>query len=208
MTRTGVSLLDAFGPLPFFLQFGERQGLLYRGFPAGERVGEEDTGAFVAVTGQRGVQFLHRQADLQVGHHEGGWHDLEAEDALGGGLLHLGSGERAEAHTLQVRGDAAQYLGQVCAGAAARVEHEHVFAGQPIWDAEVVLEGFIHAGDHVLHHLGGGVPHAKLLAQVGVECLEEGFVEVGHGVALAELGKESIAVDTVQSRCRPVQRFH
>ena len=132
----GRVLLDAFGAFPLLLQFGEGQRLLHRGFPAGERVGQEDAGAFVAVIGQGGVQFLHGEADLQVGDHEGGRHDLEAEDALGSGLLYLRSGERSESLVLQVGGDAAQRLSQVRAGDAAGVEDVHVLAGQPVGDAK------------------------------------------------------------------------
>ena len=140
--------------------------------------------------------------------HEGGRHYLEAEDPMRGGLLHPRTGESTQALALQICCDATQHLGQVRAGTAAGVENVHVLAGQPVGDAEVVLEGLVHAGHHVAHHLGGGVPHAKLLAQVGVEGLEERFVEVGHGLALAEFGKEGVAFHAVERGGRPVQHFH
>ena len=38
--------------------------------------------------------------------------------------------------------------------------------------------------------------------------MQEGLVEIGHRFAFAEPGKESIAVDTVESSDRPFQHFH
>ena len=95
----------------------------------------------------------------------GGGHDLEAEDSLGGCLLHPRAGERAESAALEVGGDASQHLGEVRAGAAAWIEYVDVIGGQPFGDAEVVLQGLIDAGDHVSDDLDGGVPDAELLAE-------------------------------------------
>ena len=136
---------------------------------------------------------------------EGRGHDLEAEDALGGRPLHVGTCECAEAAVLEVVGDAAQDLGEVCAGAAAWVEDVDVIGGQAVGDAEVVPEGAVDAGDHVPHDLGGGVPDAQLLAEVGVEGLQEGLVEVGYGLSLAEAVEEGDAVDAVECGGGPVE---
>ena len=104
-------------------------------------------------------------------------------------------------------GDAAQDLGEVRAGAAAGVEDVDVVGGQAVGDAQVVLQGAVDAGDHVAHHLGGGVPDAKLLAEGGVEGLQEGLVEVWDGLALAEPVEEGVAVDAVQGSGGPVQHL-
>ena len=137
-------MLHPIGSFPLLFQFREGQGLLHSGFPTGEGVGEEDAGAFVVVIGQWGVQFLHGEADLQVRDHEGGGHYLEAEDPMRGGLLHPRTGESTQAPALQVCCDATQHFGQVRAGTAAGVEDVHVLAGQPVGDAQVVLQGLVH----------------------------------------------------------------
>ena len=142
-----------------------------------------------------------------MGDDEGCGHDLEAEYALGGGLLHAGAGERAEAAALEVGGDASQHLGEVRAGAAAWVEYVDVIGGQPFGDSEVVLQRPVDAGDHVSDDLGGGVPDAELLAEDGVEGLQEGLVEVWDGLALAEPVEEGAAVDAVEGVGGPVQHL-
>ena len=142
------------------------------------------TGALVTVVGQRGVEVLHGQANLEVSHDERGGHDLETENALGGGLLDAGACESAESTILEVGGDASQRLGEVCAGAAAGIENVDVVGGQSVGDAEIVLEGAVDAGDHVSHHLGGCVPDAKLLAEVGIERLR-GRARRSTGTALS-----------------------
>ena len=67
-------------------------------------------------------------------------HDLEAEDALGCGLLDPGSGQSAQTASLKIGFDPAQHLGEVCTRAAARIEHVDVLRRQPVGDAEIVLE--------------------------------------------------------------------
>ena len=119
-----------------------------------------------------------------MGHDERGRHDLEAEDALRGGPLDGGAGERAGPASRRLAAMRRRDFGQVRARAAAGVEHVDVVGGESGGDAKVVLEGAIDAGDHVADDFGGGVPDAQLLAQGGVEGLQERLVEVGHGLAL------------------------
>ena len=108
---------------------------------------------------------------------------------------------------MQVGGDAAQRLGEVGARAAAGIEDVDVVRREPVGDAEVVLQGAVDAGDHVADHLGGGVPDAKLLAEIGVEGFEEGLVEVGHRLALVEAFEEGLTVYAVKGRRGPVQHL-
>ena len=61
-------------------------------------------------------------------------------------LLHPCAGQGAEPLAPQVGDDALQRLGQVGPGAAARVEDVDVLGGQPILDAQVVLQGAVDAG--------------------------------------------------------------
>ena len=96
-------------------------------------------GAFHAVVGQRGVELLHRQPDLQVGDNERRGHDLEAEYPLCGGLLHTRAGKRAQPLVVEIGCDAAQDFSQIRAGAAAGVEHIHVVGRETVGDVEIVL---------------------------------------------------------------------
>ena len=195
------------GASALLLQFGERYGLVVPRFPAGEGIGEEDAGALATVVCERSVEVMHRESDLEVGDDERCERDLETEYALGGGLLDAGACESAEAMVLEVGGDASQHLGEVRTGAAAGIEHIDVLGGQTIGDAEVVFEGAVDAGDHVAHHLVGGVPDAKLLTEVGIESLQERLVEVLYGLALTEAVEERLAVHAVQGGGGPVEHF-
>ena len=126
----------------------------------------------------------------------------------GGGLLQRSARQRPQTLALQVGRDAPQHLRQVRAGAAARVQHVNIVAGQAVGNSQVVPERPVHAGHHVAHHLGRCVPHAQLLAQLRVEGLQEGLVEVGHRLALVEPGEELVALHPVQGGGGPVQHLH
>ena len=142
-----------------------------------------------------------------MGDDEGRWHDLEAEDALGCGLFDARSGQSPQAASFQISGDATQHLGEVCTRAAAWIKHVDVLRRQSIGYAEIILEGPVHAGDHVSHHLGRRIPDAKLLAQGGVERLKERFVEILHRLALVESIEEGFPLHAVQRRRRPVKHL-
>ena len=115
-------------------------------------------------------------------------------------------GEQAVAALVAQRlGDLAEHLDQVGAGAAAGVEHDHARVGQPVGDIELRAQHLVDARHHVLDDLGRRVPDAQLLAQLGVERLQEGLVEVLHGVALLEGGKEAGPVDAVERLAGPVE---
>ena len=201
-------LLHPSGAVALFLEFGKRQLLLRFRRPAGERVGEEDAGAFVAIVREGRVQLTQRQPDLQVRHHERRRHDLEAEDAARRRLLHPRADEGAHAPPGQVGGDAAQHFRQIGAGAAARVQHIDVLGREAIGDAKIVLQRPIHPRHHVAHHLRWRVPHAQLLAQRRVERLQEWLVEVRHRLALVEAGEEGRLIHALKGRGGPVQHFH
>ena len=175
--------------------------------PAGERVGEEHAGPLGSVLGERRVEVLHGEPDLEMGDDEGRGHDLEAEHAFGRRLFHPRTGQRPEALAFEIGGDAAQHLRQIGPGAGARVEHVDVLRRQPFGDAEVVLKRLVHPGDHVADDLRRRVPDAELLAEVRVEGLEEGFVEIGHRLALGEAGEEGGTVHPVERGGGPVQHL-
>ena len=54
------------------------------------------------------------------------------------------------------------------------VQDVDVLGGQPVLDAQVVLQGTVHPGHHVTDHLGGGVPDAHLLSQAGSKASRKG----------------------------------
>ena len=207
MTRIGVSCLTRSARSRSSSKLREGQRLGRSRLPAGERIGEEHAGAFGFVVGQRRAEVLQGQADLQMGNDEGRRHDLEAEHPLRRRLFHPRAGEGTEALSFEVGGDAAQHFRQIRAGAAARIEHVDVLRGETVRDAKIVLQRLVHAGDHVADHFRRRVPDTELLAQVGVEGFEEGFVEVGHRLAFLETGEEGGPVHPVERRRGPVQHF-
>jgi len=86
--------------------------------------------------------------------------------------------------------DLVEDFDEVGARAAARVEDVDVFIGEAVGKVELFAEDGVHTGDHVLNNFGRRVPDAELLAEVGIESLEEGFVEVLDGVGFLESIKE------------------
>ena len=118
----------------------------------------------VPSSARRRVEVLQRESDLQMRDDEGRGHDLEAEHAAHGCLLHPRADERTEAPAREVGGDAAQDFRQIGPGAAARIEHVDVLRRESIGNAEVVLHRLVHAGDHVADHFRWRVPDTELLA--------------------------------------------
>ena len=64
-------------------------------------------GAFLPVIGQRRVERLHGQPNLQMGHDKRRRHDLKAEHALGRRLLDPCASQRTQALIFQIGGNAA-----------------------------------------------------------------------------------------------------
>ena len=83
-------------------------------------------------------------------------------------------------------------------GAAARIEHIDVFRGQPIGNVEIVLKRLVHAGNHVLHDLGGRIPDPQLFPQIGIEGFEKRLVEIRNGLAFPEASEELIPFYAIQ----------
>ncbi len=139
--------------------------------------------------------------------HERRRHDLEAEDALRGGLLDASAGECPQSSALQIRGYPPQHLGEIGARSTAGIEDVDVVRRQAVGNVQVVAERLVHPSDHVLHNFRRRVPDAQLLPKRRVECLQERFVEVGNRFALVEAGEERRAIHPIQSGCRPIQHF-
>ena len=137
-------------------------------------------------------------------HHERSGHDLEAEHPLYCCLFDPRTSKDAHAFAVQILRNPAQYFRQIRPGAATRVQDINIVRRQPVRNIQVVLQCFVYSGDHVADHFGGGVPDAELFAEVRVKGFEEGFVEIGHGVAFVEAGEEGCAVHAVKGRSGPV----
>ena len=201
-------LFHPLGAVAFLLQFEKRQRLGRTRLPASQRIGQKHLGAFRSVIGQCRVECLHGQPNLQVSNDKRRGHDLKAEHALSRRLFDPRPNQRTQALIVQIGGDAAQHLGQIRPGAAARIEHIDIFRGQPIGQAEIVPQSLVHAGYHVAHHFGWRVPDAELFPQVGVKGLEEWLVEIRDGLAFVEAGKEGVAIHPVERRRCPVEHFN
>lgn len=82
-----------------------------------------------------------------MGDDEGRWHDLEAEDPVAGGTPQpIGDG-RAQPVSSQVRLDPAQHRIEETPGPATWVEDIDPLVGEPIRNAEIVLQCAVDARD-------------------------------------------------------------
>ena len=206
--ENGVRLLDGFGSIAFF---GKRRkaesGLrVSSGNPSGEGVGEKNLGALRGR--ERGAGVFEKLRDLKVRDDERRGHDLEAEDAGGGGAAEVGTDEGVVVSCLLAQGalDAVEDFDEVGSGAAARVEHLHVGAGETEGFVKFGAQEMVDALDHVADDFARGVPDAEFLAQLGIEGFKEGLVEVLDGVFLTE-GCEEVPLHTVEGVGGVVEDF-
>ena len=142
-----------------------------------------------------------------MGNDERRGQNLEAEDALHGGLLEIVRNQGVAALVVQGDGDAAENGPQVGAGAATGIEDDHVRVRESVGETEFGAQDGVHAFDLVADDLLGGVPDAEFLAQFGIEGVQEGFVEVLDGVPLVEGPEELGAVHAIQGGGGPVEDF-
>ncbi len=165
--------------------------------PAGEGVGEKNLGALRGRERSAGV--FEKLCDLQVRNDERRGHDLEAEDTGGGGAAEVCADERVVVPGLLAKSalNAVKYFDEIGSGAAARVEHLHVGAGEPERLVKLGAQEMIDALNHVADDFARGVPDPEFLAQLWIEGFKEGLVEVLDGVFLTE-GCEEVALDAVE----------
>ena len=102
--------------------------------------------------------------------------------------------------------DAVEDFDEIGSGAAARVEHLHVGAGEAEGFVQFGAQEMIDALHHVADDFARGVPDAEFLAQLGIEGFKEGLVEVLDGVFLAE-GCEEVALNAVEGVGGVVEDF-
>lgn len=145
---------------------------------------------------------------MKMGDDEWSWEKLEAKDSILGGVLEVGGDEGVIA-VLLLEGfvNFVQDLDEVGARAAARIENIDIFVSEAVGNVEFFAKDGVHASDHVLDDFGWRVPDTELLAEVRVERLKEGLVEVLDGVILLKSGEEGSAVDAIEDRSCPVEDF-
>src|SRR5665648_660439 len=148
---------------------------------------------------------MAEHTDLQVTDHERGRQDLDAVEATLGRLLAVMGEKRVVAALAQRARDPVQHLDDVGAGAAAGIEHNDARIGEAIGDAELRAQHLVNALDHVGDDLGRRVPDAERLAQLRVERLEEGLVEVLDRVRLLEGAEERSAINAIEGFRGPVE---
>src|SRR5580658_2122423 len=184
-------LLDLFGIFALFLELSEDGGLgMALGNPTGEGVCEEDSGA--VLVGKGSARAFQKRRDLEVGDDEGRGHDLKAEDA-GEGSSAEGAGDKGGVVAgcfKQGPVDAMEDGGEIGARPAAGVEDADSGTGQAEGLIELGAEKMVDALDHVFDDLLGRVPYAKVFAELGIEGLKKGLVEVGNGLVFAECVEE------------------
>ena len=173
--------------------------------PAGQRVGQENSGAFALGIIQRHAQILQEQTHLQVRHDKRRGHDFKTEDAFLRGFLHREFCQCAFALFLvESLSNDAQHLDHIRAGAAGKIEHEHARVGEAVGNVQFLAQRGVHAGDLILHNLRRRIPHAQLLAEFGVEGFEERFVEILDGVRVLKFLKEHGAFHAVERSGSPI----
>ena len=173
--------------------------------PAGERVGEVDAGALVGSSAKGAPRSVQQHAELQVATTNGAGRISKPKTRLMAACFRSLATSASSPFSRSVCGDLVQHLDEVGAGAAAGVEHDDARVGEAVGDVQLLAQHRVDARDHVLHDLRRRVPDAELLAQLGVERLEERLVEVLDGVALLEGCEEGGAVDAVERLRGPVE---
>ena len=195
----GVALLGELGKWEIF-------GRFYR-HPAGEGIGEEDSGALVLFVIERSTPAGEEKIDLEVGDDIGRGKEFEAVESFLGHLANLERGLGFAAALDEAAVDEAQRLDEEGPGAAAGVEDDDAGIGETVGQSKIFPERLVHAADHVTDDLGRGIPDAEVFAQLGIELGEEGLVEILHGLAHVVAGEEAGAVHAGEAFLRPIKDF-
>ena len=74
-----------------------------------------------------------------------------------------------------------EHLDQVGARAAARVENHNILVSKAKRASELALEDLVDAPNLIPDHLRGRIPDPEFFPKLGVESLQEGFVEIDDG---------------------------
>jgi hypothetical protein len=86
---------------------------------------------------------------------------------------------------------------KVSSGAAARIEHLHVGAGETERFMKLSAQEVIYTFDHVADNFARGIPDAEFFTQLRIEGFKEWLVEVLDSVFFTE-GCEEVALDAVE----------
>ena len=153
-------------------------GIITCKIPAGQRIGQENSGALVFGIIQRHGEILQEQSHLQMRHDKRRGHDFKTEDPFLRGFFEFDINQSIFAFFFcEGLRNFPQHLDEIRARAAAGVEHEHARVGEAVGNVQFLAQRGIHAGHLILHNLRRRIPHAQLLAQFGVEGFQERFVE-------------------------------
>jgi hypothetical protein len=140
---------------------------------------------------------------------EGRGHDLETKDARGGSAAEIGTNKGVIVPSLFAESalDTLKDLDEICASAAARVEHLNVWAGEAKGLVEFVAEQVVDPLDHVADNFAGRIPDAELLAEFGIKSFKEGLVEVVDGIFIVKGGEEA-RLHAIQCVSGVIEHFH
>src|SRR5437660_10199364 len=100
-----------------------------------------------------------------------------------------------------------QHLDEIRAGATRGIKHVNTRVGETIGNLQFFAQHRVYARDHVFDDFSRRVPDSQLLAQLGIEGLQEWFVEILHRVAFFKTRKEGFSMYTVENVARPIQYF-
>src|SRR5207249_3596492 len=150
------------------------------------------------------AQILQEKAELQVRDHERRRQNLKSKNAVARSVFEVARQQSIPALFLERAVYAVEHFHEIRTSAAARIEHVHVLVREAERQTQFLAEHSVNPFHHVLDDFGWRVPHAQLLAQLGVKGFEEGFIEVLDGVRFLESIKKRAAIDAVQNQSCPV----
>lgn len=174
-----ASALHPAGRLVLVLQLREVQLHLLGAVPAGQGVRQEDGGSVLGVGCGAGLG--QQVEELELGDHEWSGQNLEADNAAADGFQELGAQYVFVAAGSNVGGDATDDFQKIGGGSAAGVQDYDPRIGEAPCTAQLFPEKAIHLVDLIADDLRRRVPDTQLFSEIGVERLEEGFIEVGEG---------------------------
>src|SRR6266851_9231169 len=142
-----------------------------------------------------------------MGYHEGRREQLKSEHAVLRSRLEVFANERILATRAQRPLNAAKHFDYKRACPATWIKYEDVGIGEAIHEAEFGSKHRVHALDHVVDDFRRRVPDTQALAELGIERLQKGFIEMLYGGTRVEDRKESIAIDPIEGTRGVIENF-
>jgi hypothetical protein len=135
-------------------------------------------------------------------------HDLESGHPRHRRALQPFAYQIAQTLFFQGTPNAADYLYDIAAGAAAWVEHPDIRVGKALVAAERGAQHAVDPFDHVDDDLRRGVPDAERAAQLRIEVFQKRLVKVLHRLRIVERCKEGRSIDAAEGLGGCIEQWH